>query len=426
MFSQDPIECDLTVIGAGMAGMATTLFAANRGLSVCQVGSTSEIGFASGLFDLLGVHPMKDGKRWDDPWKGIKELVRDIPEHPYAKLTEIDIKNSFDELLGFLQAAGLPYLRHPDRNVRVITHMGTTKRTYCVPQTMRNCIDAFEQQTPGLIIDFAGLKGFSAGLIVAALSKEWPGLRNALVTFPGKEQMVEVLPEHMANALVISRNCERLADAIRPHVQEAKVVGIPAVLGLYQSSKVTSDLAELIGVPVFEISTMPPSIPGLRLKEAFERGLREKRAGYFSHRSVLEVKEKGSGGFEIAIGTSGKEQTIISKGIVLATGRFIGGGLSADRKHIRETIFNLPLYQPKARDQWHRRDFFDPRGHPLNQAGIEIDDRFRPLAHNGQPVFDTLFAAGSILAHQDWKRMKCGTGLAISTSFGAVKAFIDS
>ena len=319
MFSQDPIECDLTVIGAGMAGMATTLFAANRGLSVCQVGSTSEIGFASGLFDLLGVHPMKDGKRWDDPWKGIKELVRDIPEHPYAKLTEIDIKNSFDELLGFLQAAGLPYLRHPDRNVRVITHMGTTKRTYCVPQTMRNCIDAFEQQTPGLIIDFAGLKGFSAGLIVAALSKEWPGLRNTLVTFPGKEQMVEVLPEHMANALVISRNCERLADAIRPHVQEAKVVGIPAVLGLYQSSKVTSDLAELIGVPVFEISTMPPSIPGLRLKEAFERGLREKRAGYFSHRSVLEVKEKGSGGFEIAIGTSGKEKIIISKGIVLAT-----------------------------------------------------------------------------------------------------------
>jgi glycerol-3-phosphate dehydrogenase subunit B len=409
-----------------MAGMASTLFASNQGLSVCQVGGTREIGFASGLFDLLGVHPMIDGKRWDDPWAGIKELVRDIPEHPYAKLTEKDIKNSFDELLGFLEASGLPYLRHPDRNVRIITHMGTIKRTYCVPQTMWNGIDAFERRKPALLIDFAGLKGFSAGLIVAALSEEWPGLRNALVTFPGKEQMVEVLPEHMANALVISRNYERLADAIRPHVQEAEVVGIPAVLGLYQSSKVISDLAELIGVPVFEISTMPPSIPGLRLKEVFERGLREKRAGYFPHRKVLEVKEKRYGGFEITIGISGKEQTIISKGIVLATGRFIGGGLSADRKNIKEPIFDLPLYQPESRDQWHRKNFFDPRGHLLNQAGIETDHRFRPLGHNGQPVFDTLFAAGSILAHQDWKRMKCGTGLAISTSFGAVMAFIDS
>ena len=37
-----------------MAGMAATLFAVNRGLSVAQVGSTTEIGFASGLFDLLG------------------------------------------------------------------------------------------------------------------------------------------------------------------------------------------------------------------------------------------------------------------------------------------------------------------------------------------------------------------------------------
>ena len=31
-------------------------------------------------------------------------------------------------------------------------------------------------------------------------------------------------------------------------------------------------------------------------------------------------------------------------------------------------------------------------------------------------------AAGSILAHQDWKRQKCGSGLAIATAYGAVQA----
>jgi glycerol-3-phosphate dehydrogenase subunit B len=56
---------------------------------------------------------------------------------------------------------------------------------------------------------------------------------------------------------------------------------------------------------------------------------------------------------------------------------------------------------------------------------VEIDDHFRPMNHHGRPAFNTLFAAGSILAHQDWKRMKCGTGLAVATAFGAVKAFIN-
>jgi len=65
----------------------------------------------------------------------------------------------------------------------------------------------------------------------------------------------------------------------------------------------------------------------------------------------------------------------------------------------------------------------DPRGHPANQAGLEVDDLFRPIGKDGGPVFDNLFACGSILAHQDWMRMKCGSGLAIGTALAAVDAF---
>jgi glycerol-3-phosphate dehydrogenase subunit B len=170
---------------------------------------------------------------------------------------------------------------------------------------------------------------------------------------------------------------------------------------------------------------MPPSIPGLRLKEAFEQGLHEKRPDYFPHSSVLDVKQETTKKFKITIGYGKSTRRIFSTGIILATGRFIGGGLSTDRKHIWETIFNLPLYRPKTRAQWHRADFLDRRGHLINQAGVEIDDQFRPLGYDGKPAIKTLFAAGAILAHQDWKRMKCGSGLAAATSFGAVKSFIE-
>jgi glycerol-3-phosphate dehydrogenase subunit B len=286
-------------------------------------------------------------------------------------------------------------------------------------------VEALEQKRPCLIVDFKGLKGFSAGLIAENLKNQWPDLRAARIFFPGTGGKEEVLPEHMANALILSSNREKLAQRIRPEVKEAQLVGLPAVLGLYQSPKTASDLGELIGVPVFEIPTMPPSIPGLRLKEAFERGLREKRPYYFSQKRVVEAQQGTGGEFKIAIDGATGKQTILSQGVILATGRFIGGGLTADRKHVRETIFDLPVCQPEGRNKWHREDFLDRQGHQINQAGVEIDDHFRPLNHHGRPAFNTLFAAGSILAHQDWKRMKCGTGLAVATAFGAVKAFIN-
>ena len=145
---------------------------------------------------------------------------------------------------------------------------------------------------------------------------------------------------------------------------------MPAILGLYRTEEVVSDLQKMIGVPLFEIPTIPPSVPGLRLKEAFERGLH------------------------------------------------------ADRIRIKEAIFDLPVYQPGNRAEWHRRDFLDARGHLVNRAGVEVDDSFRPLNRSRQPAFRTLFAAGSLLAHNDWKRLKCSAGVAIASAFGAVKSFI--
>jgi glycerol-3-phosphate dehydrogenase subunit B len=58
-----------------MAGMAAALFSANRGLSTVQVGMTGELLFASGLLDLLGVHPLHEKKSWQDPWAGAFDEV---------------------------------------------------------------------------------------------------------------------------------------------------------------------------------------------------------------------------------------------------------------------------------------------------------------------------------------------------------------
>jgi len=78
--------------------------------------------------------------------------------------------------------------------------------------------------------------------------------------------------------------------------------------------------------------------------------------------------------------------------------------------------------QPDSREEWYSDDFLNPAGHPVNLAGVEFDSHFRPLNKHGQVVHKNLFSAGTILAHQDWKRMKCGAGLSITTAFAAVNS----
>jgi glycerol-3-phosphate dehydrogenase subunit B len=146
--NSDSIECELLVIGRGMAGMAAALFAVNRGLSTVQVGMTGELIFASGLLDFFGVYPLIEKKPWDDPWAGIDLLVQDVPNHPYARLKREEIQDAFKEVLSFLEAHGLPYCSQDGRNSQVMTPAGTIKRTYCVPKTMWNGVQALKEKRP--------------------------------------------------------------------------------------------------------------------------------------------------------------------------------------------------------------------------------------------------------------------------------------
>jgi glycerol-3-phosphate dehydrogenase subunit B len=424
MSAIDTTHCELAVIGAGMAGMAAALFAANRRVSVVQVGRIGGITFASGLLDLMGVHPMAENKIWQDPWAAIEALVADEPEHPYARLNKKGIRLAFDELLGFLDEAGLSYFRDAQRNSAVLTPVGTVKHTYAVPETMWAGARAWEDKIKCLLIDFEGMKDYSARQIAATLKGAWPGLRAVRIAFPETVQGHEVFTVRMAQALELVQNRKKLAQSVHPHVKDALAVGMPAVLGLRRTRQIIADLKDEIGVPIFEIPTMPVSVPGQRLKEAFETGLPSKGIRQFLQQEVLAAKPLAGGGFQLGIGNQEITRYIRTRAAILASGRFLGRGLYARRQDIRESIFDLPVCQPAGRSEWHRQDLLDPRGHAVNRAGLEIDDAFHPVNTAGRPVFNDLYAAGTILAHQDWMRMKCGSGLAIATAYGAVKAFL--
>ena len=416
---------DLAVIGTGMAGSAAAVFAAQRGFKTAQVGETGEIIFASGYLDLLGVHPVAKGRVLKDPWAGLTQLAVDEPMHPLARLTTEKIRLAMEKFQAFLASAELPYYQADSRNMTALTPLGTTKTTYLVPETMQAGVAALREKMPCLLVDIRGLRGFSARQIAAVWKTRWPTLQTVTIDFPESEHLNELYTETMARQLELPAHLEKFGEQIRPHLKDAAVVGLPAILGVRKCRAVAAQLADLLGVPVFEIPTMPPGLPGLRLRDAFAARIPELGVRYYREYRVSDVVPGDDDGFTLSInGLTGKE-TLRANRVLLASGRFLGKGLKTDQNGVAEPLFDLPVFQPESRAKWHRRDFLDPRGHAVNRAGLETDDQFRPLAENGQLVFANLYAAGSILAHQDWVRAKCGSGLAIATAYAAVEAMTD-
>lgn len=411
---------DVMVLGAGFAGMAATLFAAERGLRVAQTGATGGIDFSTGFLDLMAVHPVSEGRVWDDPWAAVEAVTQAMPHHPYARIPRERIRAAIDDFTAFLASQKLPYMGYDDRNACILTPAGTVKRTYRVPQTAWKGTVALHDKAPTLLVDFHGLKGYSARQIQEVQAPRWPHLKTLRVEFPGS--MGELYPEHMAWTLSSPERCAELAASVKEHARDVEYIGFPAVLGLNDPLRTVTMLEEMTGKHVFEIPTLPPSITGPRLRATFDRGLAPRGVCTFSQKLVLGAERDSEGIFTFHIGTGQETRTVRARNAILASGRFFGKGLRADRTSIHEPVFAIPVTQPQQRALWHRPDFFDPRGHAVSMAGIETDAAQRPLGADGKVLHTNLYAAGAILAHHDWTRMKCGAGIAIATAYNAVEA----
>lgn len=197
------------------------------------------------------------------------------------------------------------------------------------------------------------------------------------------------------------------------------VIGLPAILGMHRPDWVHAEMERLTSLVIFAISTMPPSVPGVRLRELFEQALPRKGVTLIPQQKVASLTFSDDAATLYLSDSYGPIQ-VHAQAVILPTGRFLSGGLDAHNTGIREHLLDLAVTQPDSRTEWYRERYTDPRGHQINRAGIEVDDCGRPLAKDGQIHSERLFAAGSILAHQDWIRSRSGAGIAIATACRAV------
>ncbi len=422
------IHCDLFVIGSGLAGMTAAARAASLGLNTMMAGNGSSLMFSSGLMDFLGKYPAKSGAVLSSPGRGLVDLEQDLPGHAYALTGQGKILESFDFVQKVLADSDLPYVLDPDKNLSVITAMGTLKPSFMVPKTMVAGCRTLTKNRGGqlgklLIIGIKGLQGFSAPLVAAGLGKKFSEIRCIEVELPGINTIVppQILARHMENPEVQ----KAFTRQVRVQLGQTRLAGIPAICGIENSHRLLADLEEKVGISLFEIPCMPPSIPGLRLKNSFEKSLVRSKVRLLGNTRIKAPVFDGKG-FTLTADFDPHPVKIRTSGVILATGRFFGNGLCARRERIVETLFHLDVVQPVRRSLWHNSEFLASQGHAINLAGIETDDQFRPLDARGRPVFPHLYAAGGILAHNDWARLKSGAGVSLVSACTAVDAFFNT
>jgi len=413
MDKESMIDADVFVAGKGLAGLAAGLFAARKGLKVVIAGGTSGCRYMSGLLDFLDICPGMT----DDPVSDFSLLALD---HPLKKIHTDEIRASIHSMMTFLSENGLKYENSNNKNSLVMTSAGSIRTTYAYPYSMKAGVDALKNGWPVLIVEFEGMKGFSAAQIAQGIS-DYCSAITVKIRFPVTVQGSELYIEASALSLDLPENRVRLAKALIPHIKDVKAVGLPPILGIYNTDRIIDDLGALLGIPVFEIPGMPPSVPGLRLEETMIKGLERLGVSFFSQNMISEIGYR-DGFFETAIDQNLGIKYIRSKGLVLSTGRFLSRGLIAGRTRIYEPLLGLHVKQPHGRDSWHSRMYFTPNGHPFNRSGIETDEYMRPVGRNGRPVMENLYVTGAILSGQDWKREKCGAALSFASSARAVES----
>ena len=399
---------DLIVIGMGLSGLMAAKTAAEAGQKVLIVGKgMGSLCLFSNTIDILGTIPRTTKMR-----DGLSQWIKDHPEHPYSK---VGLEKIEEALSSFLSLFPPPYSfqAFDNGNSFLPTGAGTLRPTYLIPSTMVAGASFREGHT--LIVGFKGFKDFYAHYVADQLK-----CRGITLSFP------DVLHQDMT-ATALARLMEKksftknISKEIKKQLHGETRVGLPALLGMHDPIQVKENLEEIIGVKVFEIPILPPSIPGMRIFNRFKEWLIQKGVTFLLGYSVSKAKLGG----KRCEGIEALHPPVITSysadRYLLATGRFIGGGLKADTEKVFEPIFKLPVHQPRSREDWFEKNFFTGAPHPIHQAGILTDPSLQPVDERGDLILENVWVAGSILAHHHYIDEKSKEGIEIATGYLAAK-----
>jgi glycerol-3-phosphate dehydrogenase subunit B len=424
-------SADVVVIGAGLAGLTAGIGLAEAGASVEVVArGNAATHWSAGGLDVAAPEGAAT------PSAGLATL-RKTRDHPYAIVGD-DLAAAVTRVEALGAESGIAYEGSLDSPIRrVPTAIGRTRPAAILPAAQAAALAPWSPDERLVVCGIAGFKDFWADHVAASLTRAWVwgvGTDDEADRRPSRvESLTVLLPglERRRNltALGIARlfdDSASRADAIAAITDALGRTGtrpgrlaLPAVVGLNDHPAAFRELAEALDLVPFEVPLVPPSIPGLRLFTALRAAFRARGGRISVGEPVVAAAIEGRRVASVSLSAATRRRTIRTGAVVLATGGIAGGGLVGMRDgRLVETVLGLPTEAPPA-DGWLAPTEFDPRGHPLERAGIRTDDKLRPVDANGRVVLENVAIAGSLLAGQRYLAERCGDGVAIASGFRA-------
>jgi glycerol-3-phosphate dehydrogenase subunit B len=397
---------DVIVVGTGLAGLSAATRLAEGGARVLMlakgVGATH---LSPCTIDVLGYAP----DRVSDPGAALAGVADD---HPYAAVGRDGVAAAITWFTETMRDR-YPYTGGLDRNLLLPTAVGALKPTAVVPETM----SAGDGSDGVLVVGFKALKDFHSPLLADNLSRA--GIEARAVE-------LDLVPEGRAdvNSLGFARAFDdpgfraEVAAQLVARLGAGERVAFPAVLGIADAPVAWSELRERLARPVFEVPTLPPSVPGMRVFAVLRERLR--RAGVRVILNAVVGGAERSGGRVSAVHAQVglRDVTHRCDWVVLATGGFASGGVELDsRWRARERALGLPVSGVPERERF-RPEYFDEQ--PMARAGVAVDHNLRPEGH------DNVLVAGATLAGAQPWREKSGDGISLTTGHRAAELILGA
>ncbi len=414
---------DVLVIGGGLAGVTAALEARARGARVALAQrSWGATAMSTGALDIAFAPGSPSEPTATRSVEGhVHAIAASRARHPYAVMGSAASLSAITDGMRLLGPALAPAGLAPrafdaiQPNQPFISSLGAL-----VPAA-----SAFGSHAPvgngaTVCVQLSGDVHFDAKHVARAAvhdgRKTWGRsltVEPVTVRFEGAGQ-----PMAMAQRFDDLGTAYALANALKSMVAGAAAVVMPPVLGLTRHGEVLSAFQDTLGVPVVEALAHVPSVPGARLQRALDAALRA--AGVVL---VGEVVAAETAGERVAAVQGKGGERLPAKAFVLASGRFISGGVVFDYG-CREALFGLPtvtelgLLEKDAPQNIVRAD---PReSHPLMTAGVQVSAALQPIVE-GRVAFANLFAAGMVVGGFASRFALCADGVALATGVLAAR-----
>ncbi|HWH93282.1 MAG TPA: glycerol-3-phosphate dehydrogenase subunit GlpB [Baekduia sp.] len=415
---------DVVVVGTGLAGLTAAVRLAEDGARVLVVAKGIGATHLSPVtIDVLGYAP----QRVERPVDALGPLLDARPDHPYRLVGAAGVSAAaawFKACVRDGPLAPYAYAGSVEENLLLPTAVGVLRPSAVVPETMAGG----DMRTGGevCVVGFRALKDFHPLLLADNLS------RLGGVTARAIE--LDLVPEGRAdvNALGFARAFDdagfraQVTDQLARRLRADERVGLPAVVGLADPHGAWSELQDRLGHTVFEVPTLPPSVPGMRVFATMRERLRRAGGRVVLNNVVTGAEHSGGRVSAVRARVGLRDAVYGADWVVLATGGFASGGVELDSRWTgHETALGLPVAGiPTPGSERFRPAYLGEQ--PMGRAGVAVDEEQRPVDAAGARVFDNVLVAGATLAGAEPWREKSGDGLSLATGHRAAGRILDA